>query len=1040
MKISVFNNDIKNVYPESEVSIKDVHNYLTSEKAKEATTTLREVEQSDLAKEIKAKHFKFATFSGTFTSRSTDQLKSFSGLVCIDIDDVPNLTSTKKALIIDEDLQPTLVFTSPSGTGIKAVYRVDPDLKPELLPYVYDHIAGLIEAKHGVVTDRLPKSVASACFLPWDPDAYLNTSTELVELHEFEVPNSKALSNGTLPLSKNDGEIKKVEALISYLEEHQINIAESYREWMEIGLALSSLGEKGRPLYHRASSLSSKYDRQENDRKYDSFLKSDRQGITLGTFFHRVKEAGVPSGEVLAKLDNFSVKLSDPDSFWTANVENDHRERCRKLIKDVNDPIIKWISSVYGISLDQLSEFSIGLDQHSFKDGQITAALYVPHEYGIRVFTTQDDKLISDDLKGSHVTDSFYGTRNIANRSKGYIPETIFEAISLSSDPEADVISPVMDNGPRLGKKQAELIADVGQHWKEVYIFKNADFGDEERKARKYVRAYADVLHKDTEVYWVNAVKLGLSKDRKAHEIVAYIDNKGISIKKASEYIWNSWTEKNRFTYLTEGSRPRLEFDMERFPKVLKRHGFIKYYPENSKEPVLLKVQDNTIEEVENHKLFDFIRSRIISKMSKYVDKAETETAVKLIPRKRLVQFYNGKTSKLLNDDIKAVFDLENIKLLEDDKDTAYLFYSNTALKVTKDSVTQVPYKDLPGKIWSPQIIDRPFHELKTTTKGEFETFVENISGGSKQGNKAFKSALGYSTHSYKDKSEARAIILVDEDSTAEKAEGGTGKSIFAESVGYFKNQRRIAGKNLKTDSQFLFMDVKWGDQSYLINDAKKNFDFESFFNMITDDMMIEAKYENRVLLPFKHSPKMIITTNYTIPGDGNSYDRRQLVLPLTSYYNKKHKPDDDFGRLLFDDWDEKEWLRFDHFMIECLQEYLANGFTIPSTAKYEVRRFKFDTSPEFYEWATHNMETEVQYDLRGLFRGDIEMPNNAKKVDLAKDSSGQEITAFFELYPSVLALSQAKTFNEWMIKFGDFKGWSTKKYPSNGGQILEFN
>jgi hypothetical protein len=29
---------------------------------------------------------------------------------------------------------------------------------------------------------------------------------------------------------------------------------------------------------------------------------------------------------------------------------------------------------------------------------------------------------------------------------------------------------------------------------------------------------------------------------------------------------------------------------------------------------------------------------------------------------------------------------------------------------------------------------------------------------------------------------------------------------------------------------------------------------------------------------------------------------------------------------MLFEDWDEQEWARFDHYMINCLNYYLENG------------------------------------------------------------------------------------------------------------------
>ena len=56
--------------------------------------------------------------------------------------------------------------------------------------------------------------------------------------------------------------------------------------------------------------------------------------------------------------------------------------------------------------------------------------------------------------------------------------------------------------------------------------------------------------------------------------------------------------------------------------------------------------------------------------------------------------------------------------------------------------------------------------------------------------------------------------------------------------------------------------------------------------------------------------------------------NRRRWELELSQYYNSKKTPLDEFDKLLFDDWDKEEWLRFDNYMLSCLQKYIKNGFT----------------------------------------------------------------------------------------------------------------
>ena len=58
--------------------------------------------------------------------------------------------------------------------------------------------------------------------------------------------------------------LEEVEAVISRLEEHRMDITQSYKEWINIGFALSEeFGENGRDLFHRVSAFHSKYERAE---------------------------------------------------------------------------------------------------------------------------------------------------------------------------------------------------------------------------------------------------------------------------------------------------------------------------------------------------------------------------------------------------------------------------------------------------------------------------------------------------------------------------------------------------------------------------------------------------------------------------------------------------------------------------------------------------------------------------------------------------------------------------------------------------------
>src|SRR5699024_11472897 len=80
-------------------------------------------------------------------------------------------------------------------------------------------------------------------------------------------------------------------------------------------------------------------------------------------------------------------------------------------------------------------------------------------------------------------------------------------------------------------------------------------------------------------------------------------------------------------------------------------------------------------------------------------------------------------------------------------------------------------------------------------------------------------------------------------------------------------------------------------------------------------------------------------------------------------YLNYKNTPIYEFCHILFSDWDDKEWSRFDNYMINCEQYYLENGLVESEYQNLEARKFIKETSFEFYQWVTEeeNLPTGIR-------------------------------------------------------------------------------
>jgi hypothetical protein len=187
----------------------------------------------------------------------------------------------------------------------------------------------------------------------------------------------------------------------------------------------------------------------------------------------------------------------------------------------------------------------------------------------------------------------------------------------------------------------------------------------------------------------------------------------------------------------------------------------------------------------------------------------------------------------------------------------------------------------------------------------------------------AFQYTFGYLVHNYKDRANVRAAICVDNDVSTGEANGRRGKSLLAEALKYLRKVTVEDGRNIKIENnQFSLQTIELDTNVLLIDDVRPKFDFSALYNCITGDWSIERKRESRLILDFEDAPKILITTNYAILGDGDSHQARWFILPFVRYFHINYTPVDKFGHRLFVDWDEAEWQRFFDTVVECLDVY----------------------------------------------------------------------------------------------------------------------
>ena len=437
------------------------------------------------------------------------------------------------------------------------------------------------------------------------------------------------------------------------------------------------------------------------------------------------------------------------------------------------------------------------------------------------------------------------------------------------------------------------------------------------------------------------------------------------------------------------------------FKQFLEDNGFYKYCPEGGRNFVFVRVTNNLIDHASEKEIKDFILDYLL-------DLEDT-----------LVYNYFADNTRFFREEFLTLLASIDVYFIEDTKDTAYLYFKNCAVKITHDEVVPIDYIDLGGYVWKDHVIDRNF-DLCEVTKCDFEQFISNICFSDVNRIKSMESTIGFLMHAYKDLSYCPAVILNDE-VISDNPEGGTGKGLLMNAISQLKKLVFIDGKSFNFERSFAYQTVSVDTQVVCFDDVRKYFDFERLFSVVTEGLTLEKKNKDAIKIPFSRSPKITITTNYAIKGAGNSFERRKWELELHQYYSKEFTPLEEFGKLMFGDWDDGEWSEFDNYMVNCLRSYLRTGLVRSSFVNLRIRQLSAETSHEFIEWC-------------GLING---VTPNEKFQELADGNKVYKQDLYYDFIqdnpdfaPKAKMTISRTRFNKWLVAYCMYK---TNTAPEEG-------
>jgi hypothetical protein len=489
----------------------------------------------------------------------------------------------------------------------------------------------------------------------------------------------------------------------------------------------------------------------------------------------------------------------------------------------------------------------------------------------------------------------------------------------------------------------------------------------------------------------INSIRMKLKRGVPKKEVRIQMQDSNLDSDTIEAVLTKIEEENSKQIFWTKNDKGGIKIIHLLFKQFLEDSGFYKYCPEGSKNYVFVKVTNNLIDHTTDKEIKDFVLNHLLE-----LDDIS-------------VYNYFADNTRFFKEEFLSLLSTIDIYFIEDTKDTAYLYYRNCAVKITKDDVISIDYLDLGGYVWKDHIIDRNFVRCGVSDDFYFRKFVGNICANEEGRILSMESTIGFILHGHKNLSYCPAIILNDE-VISDNPEGGTGKGLFMNAISNMKKLVVIDGKSFTFERSFAYQLVSADTQILCFDDVKKHFDFERLFSVVTEGLTLEKKNKDAIKIPFSKSPKIAITTNYAIKGAGNSFARRKWELELHQYYSKNFTPLDEFGKLMFGDWNDDEWCEFDNYMINCLKGYLNTGLVKSKFVNLKIRQLSAETCHEFIEWCglVDNQDTNR------LLVPEMKIYKN----DLYYD--------FINEYPdfgpkSKLTISRTR-FYKWLISYGVFK------------------
>lgn len=510
-----------------------------------------------------------------------------------------------------------------------------------------------------------------------------------------------------------------------------------------------------------------------------------------------------------------------------------------------------------------------------------------------------------------------------------------------------------------------------------------------------------------------------------------------------------------------------ISWDKYKLAQLLLKLGFCTYSPKPG-EYVYIKIENNICSTTDKTRIHHAIVDTINAYHFFYIDnekltKENGELQGHFLPSEKvLAKFYNTVKS-LLNDDLMGLLRWPKPIVFQEDTETEkFLFYQNVYIKVTAKDVQVLEYNTLQNFIWESQKLKRNFDAAKPQIPSTFGKFIKHISGYpvNKAQNvqpehvqrlQSFMSLIGRAIHHYFKKKRQSAILVDSQMDDLDNSNGRSGKGLICDGIGHMVNVTEeatayvsIDGKTFDKGNKHRYDSCEIDTKLVQLEDLDRRHDMEQHFNDIVKGIKVDKKNEK----PFVINAFMIFTSNRMPKIMDPSTKDRIKIFEVSNYFNDKHEPAKEYGHWLFTDWEgprAHEWHAFDHYMIDCIQLYLKQGFKEPPKLNADIKMLYEITSRDFVEYIESRLEGRL---VREVLNSKNEMINiDQPQIGFGPDNKIVKAQLLRDITEALSDLNNSKfkfTQNKLTIWLNNYSQLSTKysveSKPSNGEQYYIFN